>query len=83
MASVNGRDEFTFHTQLRAGQSEKDITDAQAKAMFEEAFAAPLDIEIIARSAWTAGYTLVAESSSVGEYFSEATPCIFSRRPAG
>jgi 2-polyprenyl-6-methoxyphenol hydroxylase-like FAD-dependent oxidoreductase len=69
MASVNGRDEFTFHTQLRAGQSEKDITDAQAKAMFEEAFAAPLDIEIIARSAWTAGYTLVAEKFQRGRIF--------------
>ncbi|MGA8319628.1 MAG: FAD-dependent monooxygenase, partial [Xanthobacteraceae bacterium] len=61
MASVNGHDQFTFHTQLRPGQSERDISDAQAKMMFREAFAAPLDIEIIARSAWNAGYTLVAE----------------------
>ncbi len=69
MASVNGRDEFTFHTQLKAGQSEKQITDAEAKAMFEEAFDAPLEIEIIARSAWNAGYTLVAEKFQRGRIF--------------
>jgi hypothetical protein len=69
MASVNGRDQFTFHTQLKPGQSEKDITDADATAMFEEAFAAPLDIEIIARSAWNAGYTLVAEKFQRGRIF--------------
>ena len=69
MATVNGRDEFNFHTQLRPGQSAEQITDAQAKAMFEEALAAPLDIEIIARSAWTAGYTLVAEKFQRGRIF--------------
>jgi 2-polyprenyl-6-methoxyphenol hydroxylase-like FAD-dependent oxidoreductase len=68
MASVNGRDQFNFHTQLKAGESE-DISDAQAKAMFEKAFAAPLDIEIIARSAWNAGYTLVAEKFQRGRIF--------------
>ena len=61
MATVNGVDEFNFHTQLRPGQRDSDITDAQAKAMFHEVLGAPLDIEIIARSAWNAGYTLVAE----------------------
>ena len=37
--------------------------------MFEKAFAAPLDIEIIARSAWNAGYTLVAEKFQRGRIF--------------
>ena len=37
--------------------------------MFAEAFAAPLDIEIIARSAWNAGYTLVAEKFQRGRIF--------------
>ena len=69
MATVNGRDEFNFHTQLKPGQSAEQITDAQAKAMFEEALAAPLDIEIIARSSWTAGYTLVAEKFQRGRIF--------------
>jgi 2-polyprenyl-6-methoxyphenol hydroxylase-like FAD-dependent oxidoreductase len=68
MASVNGRDEFNFHTQLRPGESEQ-ISDAEAKAMFHKALAAPLDIEIIARSAWNAGYTLVAEKFQRGRIF--------------
>src|SRR6187455_3193381 len=69
MATVNGRDEFNFHTQLRPDQSAEQITDAQAKAMFQEALAALLDVEIIARSSWTAGYTLVAEKFQRGRIF--------------
>ena len=68
MATVNGHDQFNFHTQLKPGESE-DISDAGAKAMFEKALAAPLDIEIIARSAWSAGYTLVAEKFQRGRIF--------------
>ena len=37
--------------------------------MFQEALAAPLDIEIIARSSWNAGYTLVAEKFQRGRIF--------------
>jgi 2-polyprenyl-6-methoxyphenol hydroxylase-like FAD-dependent oxidoreductase len=61
MASVNGRDQFTFHTQLGPGQQAERISDAEAKAMFQQALAATLDVEIVGRSAWNAGYTLVAE----------------------
>src|ERR1051326_8019197 len=68
MATVNGRDEFNFHPQLKPGESEQ-ISDAEAKAMFEKAFAAPLGIEILARSAWNAGYTLVAEKFQRGRIF--------------
>lgn len=68
MATVNGRDEFNFHTQLRPGESEQ-ISDAEANAMFERALAAPLKVEIIARSAWNAGYTLVAEKFQRGRIF--------------
>ena len=69
MASINGHDQFTFHTQLRPGQLAERISDAEAKAMFHEALAAPLDVEIIARSAWNAGYTLVAERFQRGRIF--------------
>jgi len=68
MATVNGRDEFNFHTQLKLGETE-DITDTEANAMFERALAAPLKVEIIARSAWNAGYTLVAEKFQRGRIF--------------
>ena len=69
MASVNGRDEFTFHTQLKAGQTPDVITDEEAKAMLVDAMAAPIDVELIARSSWNAGYTLVAEHYGRGRIF--------------
>jgi hypothetical protein len=69
MATVNGRDEFNFHTQLQPGEQADAITDADAKSMFQKALAAPLDVEIIARSSWTAGYTLVAEKFQRGRIF--------------
>lgn len=68
MATINGHDQFNFHTQLKPGESEQ-ISDAEAKAMFQKALAAPLDVEIIARSSWTAGYTLVAEKFQRGRVF--------------
>jgi 2-polyprenyl-6-methoxyphenol hydroxylase-like FAD-dependent oxidoreductase len=66
MAAVNGRDEFTFHTQIQPGIRASEISDAQAIAMFHEGFAAPLDIEIIGRSSWNAGFTLVADKFQRG-----------------
>jgi hypothetical protein len=50
MPSVNGRDEFTFHTQLRPDERPEQITDAQAKLMFQAALGTNLDVDIIARS---------------------------------
>ena len=59
---VNGRDEFTFHTQLRPGRAARaDLRRARPRRCSTSALAAPLDIEIIARSTWNAGYTLVAD----------------------
>src|SRR5262249_45920888 len=69
MPSVNGRDEFTFHTQLRSGEKPEQITDAQAKLMFQAALGTNLDVDIVARSTWNAGYTLVAEKFQRGRIF--------------
>ena len=33
--ATNGKDEFSFHTQLHADEHEEDITDAGAKAMID------------------------------------------------
>jgi 2-polyprenyl-6-methoxyphenol hydroxylase-like FAD-dependent oxidoreductase len=66
MPSINGTDEFAFHTQLKRGQSEEQITLAEAKAMFQKALGAPLDIEIVGRWGWNAGYTLVADKFQRG-----------------
>src|SRR5215510_9268726 len=69
MPSINGRDEFTFHTQLRADERPDQISVAQAQSMFQAALGAELDVEIIARSTWNAGYTLVAEKFQSGRVF--------------
>src|SRR5215831_4494199 len=69
MPSINGRDEFTFHTQLRADERPDQISVAQAQAMFQAALGAELDVEIIARSTWNAGYTLVVEKFRNGRIF--------------
>jgi hypothetical protein len=69
MPSINGRDEFTFHAQLRADERPDQISVAQAQAMFQAAVGAELDVEIIARSSWNAGYTLVAEKFQSGRVF--------------
>jgi 2-polyprenyl-6-methoxyphenol hydroxylase-like FAD-dependent oxidoreductase len=66
MAAVNGRDEFNFHVQLRAGEDAAQISDDGAKTNFYKAFGKGHDIEVIARSVWTAGYTLVAEKFQRG-----------------
>jgi hypothetical protein len=62
MPSVNGFNEFTFHTRLKPDEKLEQINDGQAKAMFQVVLGANLDVEIVARSTWHAGYTLVAQA---------------------
>jgi 2-polyprenyl-6-methoxyphenol hydroxylase-like FAD-dependent oxidoreductase len=68
MAAINGRDEFTFHTQLRPHEEDK-ISDADAIRMFHAALGAELPVELLSRSSWSAGYTLVAEKFCGGRVF--------------
>ena len=67
--AVNGRDEFLFHTQLRKGERHEDISDAEAPALFHRALGKRLDIAMISRAQWNAGYTLVADQFSRGCVF--------------
>jgi 2-polyprenyl-6-methoxyphenol hydroxylase-like FAD-dependent oxidoreductase len=69
MAAVDGKGEFAFHTQLREGESESEISDARALGMFRAAAGADIDAEILSRDAWTAGHTLVAERFRHGRIF--------------
>lgn len=69
MASVNGRDEFAFHTQLRPGEDESAITINQAKAAFQRACGAPIDCEVLSFLTWTAGHALVANGMQRGRVF--------------
>jgi hypothetical protein len=69
MAAVDGSREFAFHTQLRDGEDEKQISEADALAMFRAAVGAEIDAAILSRDTWTAGHALVAESFRRGRVF--------------
>ncbi|MCV9999302.1 FAD-dependent oxidoreductase [Pararhizobium sp. YC-54] len=69
MAAVDGKGEFAFHTQLRQGETDADISDSQAIAMFQAAVGFPVEAEILSRGTWMAGYALVAEKFGSGRVF--------------
>ncbi|CDZ32755.1 FAD-binding monooxygenase, PheA/TfdB family [Neorhizobium galegae bv. officinalis] len=69
MAAVDGKGEFAFHTQLKEGESEDDISDTQALTMFQAAVGYPVEAEILSRGTWTAGFALVAEKFQAGRIF--------------
>ena len=69
MAAVDGRGEFAFHTQLRDGEDERHLTDADALTMFRAAVGADIDARDLARDSWTAGHALVAERFGRGRIF--------------
>jgi len=66
MAAVDGRGEFAFHTQLRPGEDEASVSEAEARAMFHAACGKEIGIEILSRGSWTAGHALVADSFGRG-----------------
>jgi 2-polyprenyl-6-methoxyphenol hydroxylase-like FAD-dependent oxidoreductase len=69
MATVNGRDEFAFHTQLRPGEDESAITIDEARAAFQRAYGAPIACEVLSFLTWTAGHALVADAMQRGRVF--------------
>jgi 2-polyprenyl-6-methoxyphenol hydroxylase-like FAD-dependent oxidoreductase len=66
MAAVDGQGEFAFHTQLRDGEDERNMSDADALTMFRVAVGAEIDATILSRDTWTAGHALVAETFQRG-----------------
>src|SRR5262249_20106080 len=68
-AAVDGKGEFAFHTQLREGEDERNVTEADALAMFRAAVGADIDAVVLARAAWTAGHALVADGFRRGRVF--------------
>jgi 2-polyprenyl-6-methoxyphenol hydroxylase-like FAD-dependent oxidoreductase len=69
MPAVDGKEEFAFHTQLKPDEDEERITDVLAAAMVQQAIGAPLEVKVLARAAWTAGHSLVAERFGAGRVF--------------
>lgn len=69
MAAVDGKGEFAFHTQLKAHESEADVTEDDARRMFQAAAGAPVEVEILSRGSWTAGHSLVSNRFHSGRVF--------------
>jgi 2-polyprenyl-6-methoxyphenol hydroxylase-like FAD-dependent oxidoreductase len=69
MPAVDGKSEFAFHTQLKPHEDEAGVTDATAAAMVQQAIGAPFSVEVLARDAWTAGHSLVAERFATERVF--------------
>ena len=69
MASVNGRDEFAFHTQLHPGEDANAITVTEAKAAFQRACGLAVSCEVLSFQTWTAGHALVADGMQKGKVF--------------
>jgi 2-polyprenyl-6-methoxyphenol hydroxylase-like FAD-dependent oxidoreductase len=69
MAAVDGKSEFAFHTQLRAQELEQDITHDRAVSMFQAAVGKAIDVDVLSRGSWVAGYALVAERFQIGRVF--------------
>jgi 2-polyprenyl-6-methoxyphenol hydroxylase-like FAD-dependent oxidoreductase len=69
LAAVNGRDEFAFHTQLKAGEDELQITERRARDLFLQVMGIPLDFELLAIDTWIAGHSLVAEELGGGRVY--------------
>lgn len=69
MAAVDGKGEYAFHTQLRPGEDEKDISDEKVKGLFRQACGCEIDCEVLSHMGWTAGHSLVADSFGSGRVF--------------
>lgn len=69
MAAVDGKGEFAFHTQLKPHEVESDVTEDDARRMFQAAAGAPVEVEILSRGSWTAGHALVSNHFRSGRVF--------------
>ena len=69
MASIDGKSEFVLHTQLKLDEEDIEISESKAREMINETFAENIDLEVISRTSWTAGFALVAERLSKGRIF--------------
>src|SRR4051794_18513275 len=61
MATVDGKGEFAFHTQLREGEDREHTSAAAAAGLFHAAAGARVDATVLSSDTWTAGHALVAD----------------------
>ncbi len=66
MTAIDGVETFAFHTQLKVDEERRDISDDAARGFLEQSMGCACDIEIMGKSQWNAGYTLVANAYQRG-----------------
>lgn len=69
MAAVDGEGEFAFHTQFKPHETDADVTEDEARRLFQAAAGAPVEVEILSRGSWTAGHSLVSDHFRSGRVF--------------
>ncbi|NYT67300.1 FAD-dependent oxidoreductase [Pusillimonas noertemannii] len=69
MATVDGKGEFAFHTQLREGEDENTLTADDARRMFQAGVGADIPVEVLSHGTWTAGHSLVSNGFQKGRVF--------------
>jgi 2-polyprenyl-6-methoxyphenol hydroxylase-like FAD-dependent oxidoreductase len=69
MAAVDGKGEFAFHTQLKPHEIDTELTEDDARRMFQAAAGAPVEVDILSRGSWTAGHSLVSDHFRAGRVF--------------
>jgi 2-polyprenyl-6-methoxyphenol hydroxylase-like FAD-dependent oxidoreductase len=66
MLALDGRSAFVLMAQLRPDEDPDTLTEAATREIVHGAMGQPFELDIIARSPWTAGLTLVAERFQSG-----------------
>src|SRR5690606_24230773 len=69
MATVDGKGEFAFHTQLRDGEDEHSLTADDARRMFQAGVGADIPVQVLSHGTWTAGHSLVSTGFQKGRVF--------------
>ncbi len=69
LASLDGKETFVFHTQLKGEDLDREIDAARGQAFLQEAMGKPCDFRLIHSGIWNAGYMLVATHYSAGRVF--------------
>ncbi len=69
MLALDGDQTFVYVTQVLPGEDTEGISEALAKEILQQAVGQPFELQIVERSPWTAGLTLVAEKFQAGRVF--------------
>lgn len=61
MLALDGSESFVFVTQLQPDEDPATMPETAARELVQRAMGRPFELDVVARSPWTAGLTLVAE----------------------